>query len=131
MKICFFLQRRFAYLGHNLAIILKEKYGVSDFCGYVNLRSSFNFLSSQKDIKYSNLLLDEDIQKKYKEETLDLNYLQWLEKEYGTPNLWPYIAVDRIIMSNQLLREYPYDKPPYTHEEMLRLLQVMSKSILS
>lgn len=131
MKICFFLQRRFAYLGHNLAVILKEKYGVQDFCGYVNLRSSFNFLSSQKDIKYSALLLDEDMQKKYKEETLDLNYLQWLEKEYGTPNLWPYIAVDRIIMSNQLLREYPYDKSSYTHEEMLRILQVMSKSILS
>ncbi|MEK7072100.1 MAG: hypothetical protein AAB969_00865 [Patescibacteria group bacterium] len=131
MKICFFLQRRFAYLGHNLAVILKEKYTELDFCGYVNLRSSFDFLSSQKDIKYSTLLLDEDMQKKYKEEKLDLNYLQWLEKEYGTPNLWPYIAVDRIIISNQLVREYPYDKPSYTHEEMLQLLQVMSKAILS
>lgn len=131
MKICFFLQRRFAYLGHNLAVILKEKYTELDFCGYVNLRSSFDFLSSQKEIKYSALLLDEDIQKKYKEEKLDLDYLQWLEKEYGMPNLWPYIAVDRIIMSHQLVREYPYDKSPYTHEEVLRLLQVMSKSILS
>ncbi len=131
MKICFFLQRRFAYLGHNLAVILKEKYGILNFCGYVSIRSSFNFLSSQKDIKYSTLLLDENIQKKYKEEELNLNYLQWLEKEYGTPNLWLYIAVDRIIISNQLLREYPYNKSPYTHEEMLKLLQVMSKSILS
>src|SRR3990167_6347291 len=103
MKICFFLQRRFAYLGHNLAVLLKEKYGVMDFCGYVNLRSSFNFLSSQKDIRYSTLLFDENMQKKYKEEKLDLNYLRQLEKEYGIPNLWPYIAADRIIMSNQLL----------------------------
>lgn len=131
MKICFFLQRRFAYLGHNLAVLLKEKHSELKFCGYVNLRSSFNFLFSQKDIKYSALLLDENIQKKYKEEALDLNYLQWLEKEYGVPNLWPYMAVDRIIMSNQLLREYPYDKSPYIHEEMLRLLQVMSKAVLS
>lgn len=131
MKICFFLQRRFAYLGHHLAVILKDNYQDVDFCGYVSLRSSFDFLSSQKEIKYSTLLLDEDVQKKYKEEKLDLNYLQWLEKEYGTPNLWPYIAVDRIIMSNQLVREYPYDKSPYTHEEMLKLLQVMARSILS
>lgn len=131
MKICFFLQRRFAYMGHHLAVVLKENYQDVNFCGYVSLRSSFDFLSSQKEINYTSLLLDEDIQKKYKEEKLDLNYLKWLEKEYGTPNLWPYIAVDRIIMSSQLVREYPYDKPSYTHEEMLRLLQVMSKSILS
>lgn len=131
MKICFFLQRRFAFLAHNLAVILKEKYGIHDFCGYVNLRSSFNFLKNQTDIQYSALLLDEDVQKQYKNERLDLNYLRWLEKEYGQPNLWPYIAVDRIIMSNQLLREYPYDKLSCTHEEMLRLLQTMSKSILS
>jgi len=131
MKICFLLQRRFAYLGHNLAILLKEKYGVHDFCGYVYLRSSFNFLKDQKDIQYSTLILDEDIHEQYKNEKLDLDYLRWLEKEYGLPNLWPYIAVDRIIMYNQLVREYPYNTPIFTHEEMLRMLQVTAKAVIS
>ena len=49
MKVCFLLQRRFAYIGHKLAIILKEKYGVEDFCGYVYLRSSFEFLKKQTE----------------------------------------------------------------------------------
>jgi hypothetical protein len=35
MKVCFYLQRRFAFLGHEMAVLLKEKYGVKDFCGYV------------------------------------------------------------------------------------------------
>jgi hypothetical protein len=34
-------------------------------------------------------------------------------------------------MSNQLIREYPYDKPKYTHEEMLRMLQVRARAIIN
>lgn len=131
MKICFLLQRRFAYLGNNLAIVLKEKYGIHDFCGYVYLRSSYDFLKNQKDIRYSTLLLDEEIQKQYKNEKIDINYLRWLEKKYGIPNLWPYITVDRIVMYNQLVREYPYNTPPFTHGEMLSILQVTAKAVIS
>ena len=131
MKICFFLQRRFAYVGHDLALLLKEKYGFDKFCGYVGLRSSYNFLTSQKEILYSTLLLDEDTHTKYKNEKLDLKYLSKLEKEFGIPNLWPYLAVDRTIMFNQAIREYPYNTPKYTHEEMLRILQVTAKTVLA
>ncbi len=130
MKACFVLQRRFAYIGHHLACLLKERHGLRDFCGYVQLRSSYHFLKNQTDLLYSSLLLDEDIQKEYKEEKLDINYLRAFEKEYGLPNLWPYLAVDRIIMHNQLVREYPYNTPAYTHEEMLKILQVNIKKIL-
>jgi len=56
-------------------------------------------------------------------------YLKKLESEYGIPNLWPYLAVDRVLMSNQLVREYPYNKPPYTYEEMLKILQVQAKAV--
>jgi hypothetical protein len=35
------------------------------------------------------------------------------------------------MMHNQLVREYPYDKPKYTHEEMMRILQVHAKSIIA
>lgn len=131
MKICFLLQRRFAYIGHNMALFLKEKYGVKEFCGYVYLRSSYDFLKAQKDIKYTDLLLDEDVHKTYTQEKLDLNYLRWLEKEYGIPNLWPYIALDRIVMFNQLIRDYPYNTPRYSHEEMLRILQVKAKAVIA
>ena len=130
MKGCFILQRRFAYIGHNIAVFLKEKYGVNDFCGFVLQRPSYNFLKSQTEITYSKLLLEEDIHKDYKNVKLDINYLRWLEKEYGIPNLWPYLTVDRVVMSNQLVREYPYDKSPYTHEEMLKILQVKARAII-
>lgn len=131
MKICFFLQRRFAFVGHNLATLLKEKYGLNDFCGLVSQRSSYNFLKKQQDVNYSCLLLDEEVHNKFKDESLNLDYLCWLEKEFGIPNLWPYLTADRVIMHNQLVREYPYDKSPYTHEEMLRILQVTAKAIIS
>ncbi len=130
MKGLLLLQRRFAILGHAVALALKEKYGVNNFCGYVYLRYGFDFLKSQSDIKYSALLLDDELHKRYRKEKVDPEYLAYLEKEFGIPNLWLYLTVDRIVMSNQLVREYPYDLPPYTHEEMLRILQVKARAIL-
>ncbi len=130
MKICFILQRRFAYLGHVMALTFQKKYGIKKFCGYVHLRTSFEFLKSQNDIDYTQLLLDEDIHKQYKNEKLDLDFLKKLEKEYGIPNLWPYIEADRLVRYNQLLREYPYNTPNYTHEEMMRILQVKARAII-
>ncbi|MDP3710332.1 MAG: hypothetical protein Q8R29_01245 [bacterium] len=131
MKIGLFLHRSFAYVGHELAVILKKKYGIRDFCGYVQTRDSYEFLKNQKEIEYSSLLLDEDVQKRYKSEALDMAYLKNLEMEYGLPNLWPYIEVDRIIRHGMFLREYPYNTPPYTHEEMLKILQVNAKAIIN
>lgn len=131
MKICFLLQRQFVHIGHNLAILLKEKYGVNEFCGYVYLRSSYDFLKKQENILYSSLLLDEEIHRQYKQEKLDLAYLRRLEQEYGLPNLWHYIMVDRVVRYNLLVREYPSDTPAYTHEEMLRILQVKAKAIIN
>lgn len=130
MKVCLVLQRRYAFLGNYLAMILQEKYDQKDFCGYVFLRSSYDFLKKQKEVNYSNLILDEDIHNEYKKEKLDLKYLEWLAKECDVPSLWSFIAVDRITMFNQLVREYPYDTPRYTHEEMLRKLQVTAKRIV-
>lgn len=130
MKGCFVLQRRFAYLAHAAIVNLKERYGLTEFCGYVFLRSTYDFLRSQKDIVYTSLILDEEIHDRYKNEKLDLEYLSWLEKEFGLPNLWPYIAVDRIVMFDQIVREYPHNSPKYSHEEMLRILQVKAKAVI-
>jgi len=130
-KICFFLQRHYAHVGHALALWLKEKYGVREFCAYVGLRRIHAFLQRQQNITYTGLMLDEDVHNRYRDEPLDLVYLEWLEKKFGIPNLWPYLALDREIMSNQAKREYPYDTPRYTHEEMLRILQVTAKAVIS
>ena len=54
---------------------------------------------------------------------LDIEYLHFLEKEYGIPNLWPYLHIDRVVMHGQLIREYPHDQPLLSHEEMMRLLR--------
>ncbi|MEK7655918.1 MAG: hypothetical protein AAB386_04555 [Patescibacteria group bacterium] len=131
MKGCLLLQRRFAYLGHGIACHLKERYGVSEFCGYVYLRSSYRYLKSQTDIQYTTLLLDENIHEQYKNEQVDPAYLSWLEKEYGIPNLWPFLTVDRVLISSQLVREYPHDRPMYSHENLLRILQAHARALES
>lgn len=130
MKGCLYLQRHFAPIGHTIAVHL-QKLGVKEFCAYTEPRTAYNFLISQKDIKYTKILLDEEIYKKYKREKIDFEYLNWLEEEYGLPNLWPYLYIDRIIMNGQLIREYPYDKPTLTHEEMMRATQAFAKEIIS
>lgn len=131
MKGCFLLQRRFAFIGHALAIQLRKNYGIDEFCGYVYTRDSLAFLKSQKDIEYTDLILDEDIHKNYKDEQIDNNYLEWLEKEFGIPNLWLYAETDRIIRFNQLLREYPYDKSKYSQEDILKIIQTTARAIIT
>ena len=128
VKGVFILQRRFAYIGHEIAKNLKKEGIVHQFCAYVQLRDSYRFLRDQKDITYTDLLLDEEIQKLYRNEPLDTQYLKELEEKFGN-TLWKYIYVDRVISKHQLVREYPYDKSPYAREELLRLVQVYAKQI--
>lgn len=130
MKACFFLQRRFAFLGHQMAILLKERYGLEEFCGYVCTRSSYNFLKSQNDIAYTNLLLEEDVYAQYKQETVDMNFLKSFADAYGLPNLWPYILLDRILRYNQFLRAYPSDKSKYSQEDLIKIFQTTAKAII-
>lgn len=130
MKVCLLLQRRFVYVGHSIAIFLKEQYGVSDFCAYVYRRQGLEYLLNQRDVTYCSLLLDDDIHKKYKEEKLDIEYLKYLEKEFGIPNLWPYVEIDRVIRYGQLVREYPYNTSQYSHEDMMKMVQVRAKAII-
>ena len=129
MKLCLYLQRRFAPIGHELAVMLRDTYGVREFCGYVETYESMQFLRSQKDIRYTGLLLEEDIVAQYKDEPLDYDYLDRIESAYGIPNLWPYINHDRVIRYNLFTRSYPQDKSRYTREEMLRILQCTARAV--
>jgi len=129
MKFCLNLQRNFSIVGDALAVTLREKYGVSQFCGYVQTRWALDYLQQKSDVKWEELLLDEDIHASYASEPLDLEYLRQLEADIGIPNLWPEIAVDRVLISQQLLREYPFDVPLKNHEELMRITQVTAKRI--
>ncbi|MCF7835518.1 MAG: hypothetical protein K9M15_00105 [Candidatus Marinimicrobia bacterium] len=131
MKICWFLQRSFVRIGHAININLKEKHGIDNFCAFTQTSFSKNFLNSQNEIDYKAILPEEDMHDKYKTEEIDIDFLKQFEKEYGLPNLWPYIAVDRTMMYSIMPKEYPSDKPMYTHEEMLKILQVKAKAIIS
>ncbi|MDP3784911.1 MAG: hypothetical protein Q8R12_02440 [bacterium] len=131
MKGCFLLQRKFAWLGHALAVELKEKYGVSEFCGYVQSRKAERFLRRRGDLKYTSLLVDEDIWPLHKTEKLDFAYLKKLEAEYGEPNLWKFITVDRTIMLQIPPLEYTFRPSPLlSHEEMLCLLQIRFRATI-
>jgi len=129
MKCSFLLQRQFAYIGHYLAKELQATEGITSFSGYVYLRSSYQFLKTQKDVSYSTLLLDQDIHNEWQNEKIDLAYLADLEKRIGQPNLWPYLISDRVIMQEQLQREYPHDRLRYSHDDLLKMLQVRAKAI--
>ena len=131
MKGCFFLQRRFAYVGHVMAILLKERYHLSEFCGYVTLRSSFSFLQAQTDVPFTQLILEEDIIASYKNEVINEDYIHYLEKEFGIPNLWPFIMADRVLRYNLLVRAYPSDTSLYSHEDMIKMTQVLAKAIIA
>ena len=131
MKGCFILQRRFAVLGHEMVRLLMERHGLTQACAYVQTRESYLYLKNQNDVAYSALLLDEDVHATYKNENVDIGYLETIEREYGIPTLWQYLNADRVIRSGQLVREYPHDTCPYTHEEMLAIIQVYAKNIIA
>jgi len=131
MKACLFLHRRYTQIGHALAVNLK-KLGIAEFCAYVSFRPPYDFLISQKDIKYTALLLDQDLQSQSEKEILDLEFIKNLEKKYGIPNLWPYLYNDRTIMMGIPPREYQWSpKPPFSHEEMMKAIQVRAKAIIA
>ncbi|MBI2444536.1 MAG: hypothetical protein HYV42_04830 [Candidatus Magasanikbacteria bacterium] len=130
MKGCLLLQRRFVFIGHELVKIMRERHGITDWCAYVTTRSSWDWLRAQTDVPYSHLVFEADIYRQYQTEKLDLPYLRALERDYGIPNLWPFLNTDRVIRYNLLRRSYPSDTSVYTHEEMLRLLQATARAAI-
>ncbi|MBI4087896.1 hypothetical protein HY418_00725 [Candidatus Kaiserbacteria bacterium] len=129
MKICYFLQRNFASVGDAIAANLRDRYGVNEACAYVGMRTALGVLKEKGMVRYSTLLLDEDIHATFPGVSLDMEYLRILEEKCGIPNLWPYLMADRTLMSTQPLREYPYDRPLESHEDLLRILQVTAQAI--
>lgn len=113
-----------------MAIGLRDKYGVTEFCGYTDTHAALSFLKNQSEILYSTLLVDVDLHEKYRTEEIDTEFINSLEREYGIPSLWPLMTLDRVLMQSQLVREYPYSEPMYDHDDLKRILQIKARAII-
>mgnify|MGYP001577700342 FL=1 len=89
LNICLFLQRSFVRFGHALAINIKNKNENTKFSAYTHLKGSYDFIKNQTEINYSQIILDEEVHEKYKNEKIDFNFLKKIENKYGIPNIWP------------------------------------------
>lgn len=114
-----------------MACNIKSLAPETEFCALVQSRPSAEFINTQKDIAYTSIINGEDIYRTLYDEKLDPEFLAKFEKEYGIPNLWPYLYIDRVIMNGQFVREYPHNKPTLSHEDMQRCVQVNAKAILA
>jgi hypothetical protein len=131
LKALFLLPGRFAPLAHAIARKLKDDYGVSRFSGLTYTRSSYNFLSSQKDIDYQPLLTDAAIYKLSEDIELDRPLLAQFEEEYGAPNLWPYVLIDRsLFVPSEGHPSYPVAGSRLSIEQLEKLLQAHFSAIL-
>lgn len=125
MKGCIILQRSFAIIENALVNELKTNHGISEFCGVVFLRRTYDFINNQTDIQYTSLLFEEELHNRFKDEKLDYEYLKKMEETYGIPTLWEYITPDRTFMMGIPPKEYSVNPTPiYSHEELLKCLQL-------
>ncbi|MBI4127259.1 hypothetical protein HY463_00965 [Candidatus Peregrinibacteria bacterium] len=129
IKVCFSFQRNFTRLQHAIAVEMKKRGIATRFCGYCTSFKSEKILKEQNEIEYGTLISDDEMHELSKKVKLDMEYLKNFEAEYGIPNLWPYILSDRCVMRNVPKEAFSYNTA-YDHEGMLKLIQVMSKTII-
>lgn len=122
MKIMFLLQLDFAKLGHAIAVKLKEKYGLNNFCAFVQGCHSYKFIKNQKEVVYDPILYDGDVHNGYHKEIVDMKFINELEEKYGLPNLWKYVYVDRTVAMRKIGFTYKYGFS-YNYNDVLKLLQ--------
>lgn len=134
MKGCIVLQGNYSRLGNAIALRLKETYGVTNFCAYIISERAKTFAEKQTDLTYTGMLIDEDVQKKYKNEKIDVSYIRRMEEKYGIPNLWRYIYTDRTILMSMIGSDRPatleYDFL-FSHEDIMKILQVRIKETIA
>lgn len=129
LRGCLFLNRSYVRWQHALALDLKERYGVDEWCayGYGKLASEINDI--QKDIHYSQLLIDDFLAVEAKNEIVDQDFLNQKEKEYGHPYWWQEFTADRFISINWPRQFYPVFSPTLNHYEILQHFQLRIKKI--
>jgi len=133
MKACFVMQSLYSRGLHAIALILKEKYGVNEFCAYISTPWAEKFIKNQTDINYDPILVDHEIHAKFKQEKIDLPYLKYFEETYAPPNAWLYLYRDRKLMLSMGPKEESTSiiDPLYPHEGLMKAFQVRAKAIES
>ena len=129
IKVCLAMDQRSSVFGYAIATLLRERYQVKTFYDIGCRKKDEAFFKFQKEFSYKLLFVKEELDKKAKEEKIDISYLKSLEEEYGLPNLWPYITMDRYFIMNHQKTEYLEPHPALPHEEMLKHLQVYFREI--
>lgn len=131
MKACIVLQNQYAKLGHAIALNLKKKYGIEQFCTYLFSPFAHDFIRQQSDIKYDPILIDHELHEKYKQENIDISFIKYFEEKYAPPNLWIYFYSDRKLMMSMGPKEESMAiiDPLYQHEDLLRIFQARAKAI--
>ncbi len=129
IKICLSMDQRSSVFGYAIATLLRERYQVKTFYDIGCRKKDEAFFKFQKEFSYTPLFIKEELDKKAKEEKIDISYLKSLGEEYGLPNLWPYITMDRYFMVNHQKTEYLEPRPALSHDQMLKHLQVYFREI--
>ncbi len=131
MKACIVLQNQYSKIGHAIANVLKEQYGVTEFSAYVFSRGAEEFVRTQKEISYNPILVDHELHKNFKNEVIDNEYIKNFEKTYGLPQVWQHFYADRKLMMSIGPKEETTAviDPLYSHEDFLRIFQVRAKAI--
>lgn len=118
MKIMYWFNREFTNFCHALSLELKKE-GIEKFSGLVSGRKHYEFLKKQKEINYTHLKLAQDIFLKYRDEKIDYEYLNEIEKKYGDP--WILLYSDRALTV--------YNKYKYKWEDYCKIIQIFFKEI--
>lgn len=131
MKGCIVLQNQYAKLGHALAVNLKENHNVNEWCTYIFSPGAKKFISEQKEINYSSVLVDHDLHAQFSSTQLDEQYIKSFEKKYSPHNIWQYLYADRKLMMSMGPKEESTAviDPMYSHEDLLRAFQVRAQAI--
>ncbi len=131
MKACIVIQNQYSKLGHALALTLKKKYGVTEWCTYVISPGAADFIRAQTDIRYDPVLVDHELHAKYPNEVIDHDYIAQFEKTYGPPYPWQYLYADRKLMMSIGPKEETTTliDPLYGHDDLTKIFQVRAKAI--
>lgn len=130
MRIYMVFNGNDSYYFHEMAIRLRDKYGVEKFAGIVQGNRPYEFLKNQKDIDYQRLDSFQEIFNKYNTEEINYRYLNKIEEEYGNPFLWFAVYPERNVLFDRDLTAYINSFQKYSHEDILKLLQVFFKQII-
>ena len=129
LKGCIFLNRSYVRWQHALALDLKERYGVDEWCAYGYGKGAYEINKTQKDINYEHLLIDEFLFIEAKNEVVDEEYLNQKEKEYGHPYWWQEFTSDRQTSVNWPRQFYNDFNPILNHYQIKQQFQIRIREI--